>query len=83
MEGIQGSCKITLVKDHKLGWKIIADGNCGKLEEVIEDLPTRKAQYLKRRVDYVTSPSEVSSTSSLYSSSSRSEASPISENPSG
>jgi len=60
MESIQESCKITLVKDPKLGWKIIADGDCRELEEVIEDLPTRKALYLKRRVDYVTSPSEPS-----------------------
>jgi len=60
MESVQGSCKIILVKDAKLGWKIIADGDCREMEKVIKGLPLRKKEYLRRRVDYVNRSSDFS-----------------------
>ena len=44
-------CKVEWIPDKALGWKLKLSGSCADTLEQIEGLPTRKRQYLKRRIE--------------------------------
>jgi hypothetical protein len=44
-------CNVEWVPDKALGWKLKLSGSCTDTLEQIEGLPTRKRQYLKRRIE--------------------------------
>lgn len=46
-----GSCKLELIKDESLGWKLCLKGNCEATLQVIEDMPPRRRRYLERRLE--------------------------------
>ena len=60
-------CKTDWEFDPVKGWKLRLTGDCAETLEQIESLPSRKRQYLKRRIeveDYEPPASSASSTAS-------------------
>jgi hypothetical protein len=44
-------CKVSWESDGK-DWKIVLDGDCDDMIQSINQLPTRKRQYLQRRIQF-------------------------------
>ena len=44
-------CKLRIEPDDARGWKLVAAGDCTEELDLLSDLPTRRRQYLERRIE--------------------------------
>jgi hypothetical protein len=45
------SCKLELVKNESLGWKLSLKGDCEATLQAIKNMPPRRRRYLERRIE--------------------------------